>query len=407
MNRSGSFTGSFATGSNPAVGGVFRSRALAVAASVAVIGLLYAGKVVFVTFLFALFLSFALHPFVELLERIRLPRSLAILLVLVLLVTLAGFFVANALDQAETFAREWPAYEVKIRAFTSRAQGLFADLEEKTRRLLPEGDRSIRSVKVEEGAFASISRVVLQVKTVFALLLYAAAVPMLSFFMLKDREKYSRAIARILRLRGGRAATDFAAGVARVLSGYVLGELFVVLITACVMTAGLLLLGVPYSYVLGPLAGTCVLLPYVGVIFSTTPALLVALLVGDGPGLAVKVALLYSAVQFLEGNVLTPFIVGSRVRLHPLAVMLAFLFWGVLWGVPGAILAVPLTAAVKVVAERSERLAPWAALLGDPTPDPPPDEPEEAVEQEAPLAKPASGEGSAGAASPGSSSPSA
>ena len=372
MNKSGSFAGSFTTGSIPG-GGPFRSRALAVAGTAAIVGLLWAGKVVFVTFLFALFLSFAIHPFVELLERLRIPRTIAILLVLFLLFALVGFFVANALDQAEAFAREWPSYEGKIRSFTARAQGLFADLEERTRRLLPEGDRSVRSVKVEEGAFASISRVVIQVRTVFSLLLYAAAVPMLCFFMVKDREKYSRATARILRQKGGRAATDFAAGVARVLSGYVLGELFVVLITACVMTAGLLVLGVPYSYVLGPLAGMCVLLPYVGVIFSTVPAVLVALLAGDGPALAVKVALLYSVVQFLEGNVLTPFIVGSRVRLHPLAVLVAFLFWGVLWGVPGAILAVPLTAALKVVAERSDRLAPWAALLGDPTPDPEPD----------------------------------
>lgn len=341
-------------------------------AAAAIVGLLWAGKVVFVTFFFALFLSFALHPFIELLGRLRIPRVVAILVVLILLFALIAFFVANALDQAEAFSRELPTYERKIRAFTERAQVLFADLEERTRRLLPEGDKSIRSVKLEEGALASLSRVAIQVRTLFSVLLYAAAVPMLAFFMLKDREKYASAIVRILRQKGGRAATDFAAGVARVLSGYILGELFVVLITACVMTAGLLLLSVPYSYVLGPLAGTCVLVPYVGVIVSTTPAVLIALLTGDGPALAVKVLLLYSAVQFLEGNVLTPFIVGSRVRLHPLAVMVAFLFWGVLWGVPGAILAVPLTAAIKVVVERFERFAPWAALLGEPTPDPEP-----------------------------------
>src|SRR5262249_8704111 len=181
--------------------------------------------------------------------------------------------------------------------------------------------------------------------------------------------KYGGAITRILRRLGGRAAADFAEGVARVLSGYVLGELFVVLITACITTAGLLVLHVPYSYVLGPLAGTCVLVPYVGVIFSTPPALLVAFLSSDDATQAVKVLVFYTIVQFLEGNVLTPFIVGGRVRLHPLAVLIAFLFWGILWGVPGAILAVPLTATIKVVAERFERFAAWAALLGDPTPD--------------------------------------
>ena len=379
-------TGTFSSGTSPGLPGIFRSRALGVLATAAVVGLLWAGKLLFVTFFFALFLSLALQPFVVLLERIRMPRTLAVLVVLLLLAALVAFFIVNALEQLQAFAGDLPSYQTKIRDLTSRMQGLFAALEERTRLLLPEADRSIRSVKVEQGALESVSKVALQVRTVFSLLLYAAAVPMLAFFMLKDREKYAGAITRILRLKGGRAASDFAEGVARVLGGYVLGELFVVLITACVTTAGLLLLRVPYAYVLGPLAGLCVLLPYVGVIVSTTPAFGVALLTGDDGALPLKVLAFYTCVQFLEGNVLTPFIVGSRVRLHPLAVLVAFLFWGILWGVPGAILAVPLTATAKVVGERFDRFAPWAALLGDRTPDPETKEDAEASVAETPKA---------------------
>ena len=363
-------TGTFSSGTSPGAPGIFRSRALAVLATAAVVGLLWAGKVLFVTFFFALFLSLALQPFVVLLERIRVPRTIAVLLILLILAALVAFFIVNALEQIQAFSGNLPAYQSKIRDLTSRMQGLFAELEERTRLLLPEADRSIRSVKVEQGALESVSKVALQVRTVFALLLYAAAVPMLSFFMLKDREKYAGAVTRILRLKGGRAASDFAEGVARVLGGYVLGELFVVLITACVTTAGLLVLRVPYAYILGPLSGLCVLVPYVGVIVSTTPALLVAFLASNDGALPLKVLVFYSCIQFLEGNFLTPFIVGSRVKLHPLAVLVAFLFWGILWGIPGAILAVPLTASAKVVGERFDRFAPWAAFLGDRTPDP-------------------------------------
>ena len=292
------------------------------------------------------------------------------LTVLLVIAALAAFFIVNAVEQVETFSNDLPAYESRIRQLTEGARGLLGKIEERTRQLLPEGDKSVRSVRLEAGAFDSLSRVVLQVQLIFSLILYTAAVPMLSFFMLKDREKYAGAVTKILRLKGGRAASDFAEGVARVLSGYVLGELFVVLITACITTAGLLVLRVPYAYILGPMAGLCVLVPYVGVIVSTMPAFLVAFLAGQDATLPVKVLIFYSIVQFLEGNILTPFIVGSRVKLHPLAVLFAFLFWGILWGVPGAILAVPLTATIKVVAERFDRFAPWAALLGDRTPDP-------------------------------------
>jgi AI-2 transport protein TqsA len=379
-------TGTFSSGSTPGVPGVFRSRALAVLATAAVVGLLWAGKILFVTFFFALFISLALQPFIALLERIRVPRTIAVLLILLILAALVAFFIVNALEQLQALAGNLPAYQTKIRDLTSRMQGLFAQLEERTRLLLPEADRSVRSVKVEQGALESVSKVALQVRTLFALVLYAAAVPMLSFFMLKDREKYAGAISRILRLKGGRAASDFAEGVARVLGGYVLGELFVVLITACITTAGLLVLRVPYAYVLGPLAGLCVLVPYVGVIVSTAPALAVAFLASNDGALSLKVLVFYSCVQFLEGNVLTPFIVGSRVKLHPLAVLVAFLFWGILWGVPGAILAVPLTATAKVVGERFDRFAPWAAILGDRTPDPEAKEDAEAAVAEAPKA---------------------
>jgi predicted PurR-regulated permease PerM len=372
-------TGTFSTGTGSAGGGVFRSRALVVLATVAIVGLLWAGKVLFVMFFFALFLSFALQPFVTLLERLRFPRAMAVLVVIVFLSALVVFFAFNAMIQIEAFTHDLPAYEARIRVFTAKLQNWFTQIERWVSAIVPEGDRSTRSVRLESDAFDSLSRVALQVRTIVSLLLYTAAIPMLSFFMLKDREKYGGAVAKILRIKGGRAAQDFAVGVARVLSGYVLGELFVVLITACITTAGLLVLRVPYGYVLGPLAGMCVLVPYVGVIISTLPAFLISLLASSNAALPVKVLIFYSVVQFLEGNVLTPFIVGSRVRLHPLAVLFAFLFWGILWGVPGAILAVPLTATFKVVTERFDRFAPWAALLGERTPDPPPPEEPEAL----------------------------
>jgi predicted PurR-regulated permease PerM len=87
-------------------------------------------------------------------------------------------------------------------------------------------------------------------------------------------------------------------------------------------------------------------------------------------GKALIVLIVYTGLQFLEGNVLTPFIVGGKVRLFPLTIMIAFIFWGSIWGIPGAMLAVPLTSAIKVVCEHVKGWEGVARLLGDP--DPPP-----------------------------------
>ena len=168
-------------------------------------------------------------------------------------------------------------------------------------------------------------------------------------------------LARNPRL-GGRHVT---AAVSRTMTDYAVGVSFVVLIMAAFTTIGLMILGVNYYYILGPIAGLAILLPYVGVLFSTIPAVVIAYFQYDQRK-ALLVFLVYSALQFLEGNILTPFIVGNKVRLFPLSVMVAFIFWGLLWGVPGAVLAVPLTSAIKVVCENVKGWEGFARLLGEP-----------------------------------------
>src|SRR5262249_37977047 len=124
-------------------------------------------------------------------------------------------------------------------------------------------------------------------------------------------------------------------------------------------------LRISYYYVLGPIAGIAILLPYVGVVLSTVPAVAVAYIQYDGEK-GLLVFLVFSLLQFLEGNVLTPYIVGGKVRLFPLTVMIAFLFWGTLLGLPGAVLGVPLTSAIKVVCEHVRGWEGLARLLGEP-----------------------------------------
>jgi AI-2 transport protein TqsA len=81
---------------------------------------------------------------------------------------------------------------------------------------------------------------------------------------------------------------------------------------------------------------------------------------------ALIVLIVYALLQFTEGNILTPLIVGGRVRLFPLTVMVAFIFWGLIWGIAGAVLAVPLTSAIKVICENVRGLEGVARLLGEP-----------------------------------------
>jgi predicted PurR-regulated permease PerM len=338
---------------------------LTVISLAAVVGLLYYGRPLFVPVAFALFLAFALRPFVSLLERAGVPRVLAILLILFVIVGGVALLVINVTAQMNQFFAALPRYQARIRDLVSHVMEFVNKVRERMGSILPEEARGVREVKVAESQLETTRAVFTQLGETLGVLLYAATVPFLTFFMLKDREKFNRVLAGIFTRNERLGESDVTGAISRTMTAYALGLTFVMLIMAGVTTLALMVLRVDYYYVLGPIAGIAILLPYVGVILSTVPAVAVAYFQFDGEK-ALLVFLVYSLLQFLEGNVLTPFIVGGKVRLFPLTVMISFIFWGTLWGIPGAVLAVPLTSAVKVVCEHVRGWEGLARLLGEP-----------------------------------------
>jgi predicted PurR-regulated permease PerM len=338
---------------------------LTVISLAAVVGLLYYGRPLLVPIAFALFLSFALRPFVSLLERAGVPRVIAILLILFVIVGGVALLIINVTAQMNQFFAELPRYQARIRDTISRVMDFVNGLRERMGSILPEDSRGVREVKLTESQLDTTRAFFVQIGTTLGILLYSATVPFLTFFMLKDREKFNRVLAGIFTRNERLGESDVTGAISRTMTAYVLGLSFVMLIMAGATTLALMALRINYYYILGPVAGVAILLPYVGVILSTVPAVAVAFFQFDGEK-ALLVLLVYSLLQFLEGNVLTPYIVGGKVGLFPLTVMVAFIFWGTIWGVSGAVLAVPLTSALKVVCEHVRGWEGLARLLGEP-----------------------------------------
>jgi predicted PurR-regulated permease PerM len=136
---------------------------------------------------------------------------------------------------------------------------------------------------------------------------------------------------------------------------------------AIIFTVGLLIFDVSYAYVWGPLAGVLNLIPYIGAFIGMIPPVLVAAIQTGGITTPLWILLFMVVVQLLESNVVTPKLVGGKVNLNMLAVLLATVYWGWLWGMLGVLLAVPITAAVKVICSHIEPLRPIAVLLGGET----------------------------------------
>jgi predicted PurR-regulated permease PerM len=338
---------------------------LTVISTAAVVGLLYYGRPLLVPIAFALFLSFALRPFVSLLERAGVPRVLAILLILFVIVGGVALLVINVTAQLNQFFAELPRYQARIRDLLTRIMEFVNGLRERMGSILPEDSRGVREVKLTESQLDTTRALFTQVGATLGIILYTASIPFLTFFMLKDREKFGRVLAGIFTRNERLGEADVTGAISRTMTAYATGLSFVMLIMAGATTLTLMVLRINYYYVLGPIAGIAILLPYIGVTLSTVPAVAVAYFQFDGEKALVVLAV-YGLLQFLEGNVLTPFIVGGKVRLFPLTVMIAFIFWGTIWGVSGAVLAVPLTSALKVICEHVRGWEGLARLLGEP-----------------------------------------
>jgi predicted PurR-regulated permease PerM len=181
---------------------------------------------------------------------------------------------------------------------------------------------------------------------------YVILTPVLTFYLLRD---YDRILARLRGLlpRGREVAVvEFARDYDVLLSKYLRGQLTVALIIGVMTGTLLFVVQFPYAFLLGALAGVMGLIPFLGLVLSLIPAVIVALVSGSVLVSLVKVAVVYTLVQILDGGVISPRIVGDSVGLHPVWIVLALSVGGFFFGFVGILISVPVAVGVKLVAVR-------------------------------------------------------
>ena len=154
-----------------------------------------------------------------------------------------------------------------------------------------------------------------------------------------------------------------------VVRSYIVGLLTVIIIVAILNSVGLMLLGIQHAIFFGALAAVLTIIPYIGILVGSLLPILFALVTKDSLWYPVGVALLFWGVQFLEGNFITPNIVGGKVSINPFAAIVALFFGGMIWGPLGMILSIPVLAIIKVVCDTVPSLQPIGFLLDNPPED--------------------------------------
>jgi predicted PurR-regulated permease PerM len=183
-----------------------------------------------------------------------------------------------------------------------------------------------------------------------AAILNLLMIPFVTFYVLKDYDRIGEIIRNAIPTRHRVQTLSFLTRINDVLGQYLRGQLMVSTFIAVLTAVGLSLSGVRYAFVLGLTAGALNLLPYVGLTISLGISLMVALMdTGGGLLLCLKVLGVFVIVQGIEGNFLSPKVVGERVGLHPVWVMFALVVAANLWGVVGMLIAIPVAAVLNIV----------------------------------------------------------
>ncbi|WP_418263177.1 AI-2E family transporter [Flavobacterium faecale] len=151
----------------------------------------------------------------------------------------------------------------------------------------------------------------------------------------------------------------------KVQQNYLLGLVSVMIIVGLLNSIGLLILGIDYPFFFGFLCALLLLVPYIGIIIGSLLPALVALATKDSYLYAVGVIGIFGFIQFIEGNFITPKITGNKVSLNAFASILSIVLFSMLWGIPGMILALPITASLKVIFDNSYNLTNFGFLLGE------------------------------------------
>jgi len=210
----------------------------------------------------------------------------------------------------------------------------------------------INSIKTQMAEFgqAILSFSLASIPSMIAVVVYLVLVPLLVFFLMKDRNAILSWTTQFLPHKR-RLLLEVWRNVNDQFGNYIRGKIIELFIVAFISVIAFMLMGLQYAILLGVLVGFSVLIPFIGVAVVTVPVLLIAFLQwGWSPHFA-YLAIIYTVIAVLDGNVLVPLLFSEAVSLHPIAIIIAVLFFGALWGFWGVFFAIPLGSVVNAVLE--------------------------------------------------------
>lgn len=328
---------------------------------IALVFILQSMSFILLPFLFALLFCYAIGLPMDYLQQRHVPTAIRILLTVLLL---AGMFygLEKIIQQNLTgLVQEWPRYEEKFWVYANLVLSRFDIPEEQARETIKgffsnlgtEGIKPIGSmVQYLSGSF-------------FSFLGNAFWVVLFVMFILSERGGIARKIVKGFGPEQAIDILDIMRRINKSVQQYLGLKTLLSLLTGVLVAVALAALQAPFPFLWGLVAFLLNFIPNIGSIVAGIPPILITLFDSGSLTRTLLVTVSFVVIQTVIGNFIEPRVMGKGLDLSPLVVLLSLLFWGWLWGIPGMLLSVPLTAALKISLEQFDRTKPLAILLGD------------------------------------------
>jgi len=311
----------------------------------------------------SLVIAYLLEGVVGMLERRALPRLLSVIIVFILFMLFVALVLLGLLP---LLSRQVTEFVQQLPAMISMGQQALMQLPERYPDIIPQDqvDQILRQIRNEIASYGqlAVSWSLSSVVGVITLVVYLILMPLLVFFFLKDKKLIIDWMVGHLPKHRKFAGTVWK-DVDRQIANYVRGKFWEIIIVWAASLVTFTLLGLNYALLLAVMVGLSVIIPYIGAAVVTIPVLFVAWFQwGWGSDFA-WLAVAYFVIQALDGNVLVPLLFSEVVDLHPVAIIVAILVFGGLWGFWGVFFAIPLATLVQAVLEA------WPSNAQPPAPD--------------------------------------
>ncbi|UOE57503.1 AI-2E family transporter [Bacillus sp. CMF12] len=319
---------------------------------------------IFFPVLIAGILYYILRPLVRLVSK-SLPKTASIIVIFAVVLGL-GYFGFHAIGNL---------IGSQVTELSGNLPAKMEDLSDETEKVVEKNNMGMFSydhlknkvLNFLETILSGAGKNVIKVfSTITSIVTVIVVVPFILFYFLKDDHKLRPFLLKYLPDKHEEEGNKILADIDKTLFSYVTGQFIVAVVDGVLMYIGYMIIGLEYALTLAFFAMFLTVVPFLGPVLGIIPAVFIGLL--QGPGMVLKIILVLIAVQLLEGNLVSPHVMGKRLNLHPLTVIIILMAAGSIYGFIGILIAIPFYSVVKVLVKdfrRFYRLRTRKSLLSE------------------------------------------